>query len=232
MLAYLIFGIGRYNAIPADTRNVLIQSTTFLIAILTTWAICSFSADKTTAYLGLDKPVLKTMLWALLCTSPMLVGGLILLGLNEGITAKGVLFTSVWAGVFEELFFRAFITGLLVRLAKWHIVPAILISSLLFGWGHLYQAENLSQALIIFLATSGAGIGFAVFYKLWNWNIWFPMFMHIFMNLSFAITNMGSTVLLNNTGNTLRIISIITAISLTIILMYKRLLPDFNTGNS
>ncbi len=144
------------------------------------------------------------------------------------ITAKDILLTSVWAGVFEELVFRAFIVGLLVRLAGWHIVPATLISSLIFGWGHLYQADNATDAITIFFLTSIAGIGFVVFYRLWKWNIWFPMFMHIFMNLAFVITNMGTNVLLNNTGNVYRVMTIVLAIILTIILMYKKALPDFN----
>lgn len=230
LLAYIVFGVEKYSKIPADTRNILIQSLVFLISIITTWALCSFSMRKAARALGLNKPVLQTMLWALLCTSPMLLGGIITLGPNNSITIKDILFTSVWAGVFEELVFRAFITGLLVRIAGWHIIPAIFISSLLFGWGHIYQADNATQAITIFLITGSAGIGFAVFYKLWNWNIWFPMFMHIFMNLAFVFTNMGNTVLLNNQGNMYRIITIVTAIILTIALMRKKTLPDFNTA--
>lgn len=230
LLAYIVFGVEEYNKIPADTRNILIQSLIFLISIVTTWALCSFSMGKATIALGLNKPVVQTMLWALLCASPMLIGGIISLGLNNSIAIKDILFASVWAGVFEELVFRAFITGLLVRLAGWHIIPAILISSLIFGWGHIYQADSAAEAITIFLVTGSAGIGFAVFYWLWKWNIWFPMFMHIFMNLSFVITNMGTNVLLNNSGNIYRIITIVSAIILTIVLMRKRTLPDFNTG--
>jgi len=228
MLAYIVFGVEKYNTIPSDIRNILIQSQIFLISIITTWALCSFSVSKTATILGANKPYFQTALWALLCASPMLIGGSISLGLNHMITAKDILLTSVWAGVFEELVFRAFIVGLLVRLAGWHIVPATLISSLIFGWGHLYQADNATDAITIFFLTSIAGIGFVVFYRLWKWNIWFPMFMHIFMNLAFVITNMGTNVLLNNTGNVYRVMTIVLAIILTIILMYKKALPDFN----
>lgn len=228
MLAYIVFGVEKYNTIPSDIRNILIQSQIFLISIITTWALCSFSVSKTAAILGINKPFFQTALWALLCASPMLIGGSISLGLNNMITAKDILLTSVWAGVFEELVFRAFIVGLLVRLAGWHIVSATLISSLIFGWGHLYQADNATDAITIFFLTSIAGIGFVVFYRLWKWNIWFPMFMHIFMNLAFVITNMGTNVLLNNTGNIYRVMTIVLAIILTIILMYKKALPDFN----
>lgn len=230
LLAYIVFGVEEYSKIPADTRNILIQSLIFLIGIITTWALCSFSMDKATTALGINKPLIQTMLWALLCASPMLIGGIISLGLNNSIAVKDILFASVWAGVYEELVFRAFITGLLVRLAGWHIIPAILISSLIFGGGHIYQADNATEAITIFLITSSAGIGFAVFYWLWKWNIWFPMFMHIFMNLAFVITNMGTNVLLNNTGNTYRIITIVSAVILTVALIRKKALPDFNTG--
>lgn len=229
LLAYIVLGVEKYNTIQSDTRNILIQSLIFLISIITAWALSSFSVSKTASILGVNKPFFQTVFWALLCATPMLIGGIISLGFNYTITVKDILITSVWAGIFEELVFRAFIVGLLVRLAGWHIVLATLISSLIFGWGHIYQADNAVDAITIFLFTSGAGIGFVVFYRLWKWNIWFPMFMHIFMNLAFVITNMGTNVLLNNTGNAYRIITIVFAIILTIVLMYKKALPDFNT---
>jgi hypothetical protein len=73
----------------------------------------------------------------------------------------------------------------------------------------------------VFLVTSGAGIGFAIFYKMWGWNLWFPIFMHIFMNLSFVIFDLGDNVLLSGTANIFRGITILLAIIASIYINYR-----------
>ena len=78
------------------------------------------------------------------------------------------------------------------------------------------------SAVMVFMLTSLGGIGFALFYKFWNWNLWFPVFMHMFMNLSFVIFDMGNTALMNRNGNIFRAITLLLAIGATIYLSYRR----------
>lgn len=220
--AYMVLGKERYNALPGDVRNNLINITVMVLCVLVTLVLQSFSVRAAADILGFRSNMVKALAVALICTSPMLVGGYCYGGYNEDITFNSVLNAALLPGFFEEFLFRAFITGLLVRMAKWHFLPAAIISGALFAWGHLYQAHSMGDAVLIFLFASGAGIGFALFYKLWNWNIWFPIFMHQLMNLSFVLFNMGSTMLLNRTANIARGITIVLAVGFTIYEVYKR----------
>lgn len=221
LYAYAIFGAEQYNAVDANTRRWLIRISVLGTCILITAILTSFNIKKAMHLLGLDKNIVPALIAAIVCCIPMFAGGALYSAPNDHITASDIFNKAIWAGFNEELIFRGFIVGLLVRSAGWHIVPAIILSAVLFAWGHLYQADSPTQAVLVFFVVSGAGIGFAVFYKMWGWNLWFPLFMHILMNLSFVIYNMGDTVLLNKTANITRGITILLAILATIYVSYS-----------
>ncbi len=219
--AYLIFGLEEYNAIPEDTRIWLIQVSALLLSLIATLIITSFDVRKATGLLGLDRGIALPFLAAVLCTSPMFIGYALTAQLRAGTTLYDIFTTAIWPGFNEELVFRAFIMGILVREAKWHFIPAALISALLFAKGHLYQAHSIGEAVSIFFFVSGAGIGFSLFYMYWNWNIWFTIFLHFLMNLSFNLYDVGSTALLNRSANIYRGITILLGIICTVIVQVR-----------
>lgn len=221
LYAYVIFGIDKYRAMPVDTRQWLTTLSVLALCLLITAILSSFNIRKSVNLLGLDKNIPVALSAAVLCTIPMFAGGYLYAQPNQGFGLSSAIEMAIWPGFTEEMVFRGFITGLLVREARWHIVPAILISAVLFAWGHLHQADNINEAILVFFVTSGAGIGFAVFYKMWGWNLWFPMFMHIMMNLSFAMFHTGDNVLLDSKANIFRGITIVLAIIVSIFIMYR-----------
>jgi membrane protease YdiL (CAAX protease family) len=217
----MVFGIERYNEIPVNSRQWLISVSVAVLCSVVAIAISSFSVKKAVHALGLDRHILRAFLIALACTLPMYIGAAVYSTPNEGFGLSDAVQKAVWPGFNEELVFRGFIIGLLVRKAGWYFIPAVLLSAVAFAWGHLYQAADAGQAVLVFLVTSGAGIGFAVFYKMWGWNLWFPIFIHIFMNLSFAIFHTGDNVLLDKTSNIFRGITILLAIIATVYINYR-----------
>lgn len=219
--AYVIFGVKSYNEISVNSRQWIISVSVVVLCSVIAIAISSFSVKKAVQALGMDKHILLAFLIALACTLPMYIGAAIYSSPNEDFGWLAAMKKAVWPGFNEELIFRGFITGLLVRRAGWHFIPAVLLSAFIFAYGHLYQAADAGQAVLVFLVTSGVGIGFAIFYKMWNWNLWFPIFMHIFMNLSFAIFNTGDNVLLDKTSNIFRGITILLAIIASIYINYR-----------
>lgn len=221
LYAYVIFSAEQYNAIDADTRRWLIRISVLGTCMLITAILTSFNIKKAIRLIGLDKNILPALIAAAICCLPMFAGGVIFSAQNNDITGTDIFQKAIWAGFNEELIFRGFIVGLLVRSAGWQIVPALILSAGLFAWGHLYQADSAAQAVLVFFVVSGAGIGFAVFFKMWGWNLWFPLFMHILMNLSFVIYNMGDTVLLNKTANITRGITILLAVIASIYVSYS-----------
>lgn len=219
--AYLIFGLERYNNIPADDRRLMINISVLVTCVLIALAINSFKTGNTLTNLGLSKKPLTALLLATVCVAPMFIGGAVHSEIRQEAGINSATTVAIWPGFLEELIFRGFITGLLIRQCKWHVVPAILLSAFIFAWGHLYQADTLTGKLLVFLVTSGAGIGFSVFFIMWRWNLWFPIFMHILMNLSFAIFDLGDNVLLSGTANIYRGTTIALGIAASIYMMTK-----------
>jgi len=219
--AYLVFGVERYNTISVESRQWLISISVVALCALLALVISSFKVKDAVHALGLDRNVFTALAIAVLCTVPMYIGGWLYAQPNSDFGWSSAIQKAIWPGFTEELVFRGFVTGLLVRRAGWHFIPAVLLSAVAFAWGHLYQAADAGEAVMVFLVTSGAGIGFAIFYKMWGWNLWFPIFMHILMNLSFAIFDLGDNVLLSGTANIFRGITILLAILASIYINYR-----------
>lgn len=220
--AYVVFGLDAYRELPVAYRTMLINGTMLVLGLMMTWWFARRAKTTVADLLGLNRNVAKAFLVASLCTLPMFLGGWLTSVVNEDAGLAMAFAGAIWPGFFEELIYRAMIAGLLMRVAKWPFVPAVLVSAVLFGWVHLYQADDMVSAVMVFMLTSLGGIGFALFYKFWNWNLWFPVFMHMFMNLSFVIFDMGNTALMNRNGNIFRAITLLLAIGATIYLSYRR----------
>lgn len=219
--AYLVFGVERYNAISVEGRQWFISISVVVLCVLLALVISSFKVKDAVQALGLDRNVFSAIAIAVLCTAPMYIGGWVYAAHNSDFGWSSAIQKAMWPGFTEELVFRGFVTGLLVRRAGWHFIPAVLLSAVAFAWGHLYQAADAGEAVMVFLVTSGAGIGFAIFYKMWGWNLWFPIFMHIFMNLAFVVFHLGDNVLLSGTANIFRGITILLAIIASIYINYR-----------
>jgi membrane protease YdiL (CAAX protease family) len=116
---------------------------------------------------------------------------------------------SIYAGVFEETIFRAALFGVLFRYCRWGFVPAVLVSSVIFGLGHLYQRNDMMSALIAFGITSVPGTWFSWLYCQCGYRIWFPLWMHIFMNGAGKIFNMAGGAAGDVEGNIFKATSII-----------------------
>jgi membrane protease YdiL (CAAX protease family) len=220
--AYLVFGIDAYRELSVAYRTVLINGTMLLLGLAMTWWFSRAEKKSIGDLLGLNRSAGKACIVAVLCTMPMFLGGALTSSVNENASLFAAFAGAIWPGFFEELIYRAMITGLLIRVAKWAVTPAVLVSAILFGWVHLYQADDMMSAVMVFLLTSLGGIGFALFYKFWNWNLWFPIFMHMFMNLSFVLFEMGNTALMDRNGNIFRAITLLLAIGATIYISYRR----------
>ena len=213
--AYLIFGKDHYNRLYVWQQTILIQTLGLALCFFVVGALASFSFKRMKKMLGLDKGLIKPLIYVLIATLPSFVGYALLNGYSHA-TLFDIAWYSFWPGFNEEIVYRAFIVGILVRYAHWNFVLAALGSGFIFASVHLYQASDFFDGLKIFLLTSGAGIGFSFFYKFWNWNIWFTIFLHTLMNLAWILFVFQGTALMSGTENIFRFITIGLAIIFTI----------------
>ncbi|MGE9314412.1 lysostaphin resistance A-like protein [Niabella sp. CJ426] len=151
---------------------------------------------------------------------PMFVGGLLQSKLAADISIPNLIAKTIFAGLFEELYFRGFLFGQLFRKTRLGFLPAIILCSVIFAMGHLYQSQDPGVLLGVFLTTFMGSVLFAWLFVEWNYNLWIPVFMHTMMNLSWHLFAVSENALGTASFNIYRGITIALAIVLTI--MYKK----------
>jgi membrane protease YdiL (CAAX protease family) len=170
--------------------------------------------------LGLGGNVLRALLIAAIFSLPMFIGGLIFNRLNPHILIPNLIAKTICAAFFEELYFRGFLFGQVFKNTKAGFIPSILVCAVLFGLGHMYQSRDVSVLIGIFLTTFSGAIFFAWLFVEWNFNLWVPIFLHTFMNLSWGIFIVSDNALGTVNSNIFRGITIAVAIIVT--LLYKK----------
>lgn len=169
---------------------------------------------------GLNGNIFRGLLLGLVFALHMFVGGLVSFDINREIDIPNLLAGTILAGLFEEAYFRGFLFGLLFSHTRLGFIPSAMMGGLIFATGHLYQSSDFTTQLGVFAITFlGAGF-FAWLYVEWNYNLWVPIFLHTFMNLSWMTFSMSENAMGSLYANIFRAITIATAIITTIV--YKR----------
>lgn len=192
-------------------------------AILLTLAVFVFTAvvinpKEIFSFLGLNRNILKGFGIALICVLPIYFIFTIFGKFANDISLFRIYHKCIIAGFTEELVCRAFMFGLLFRYAKSGFFWAILLPALYFGSQHLYQGHDIISSLFAFGVTFIGALYFSWMYAEWNFNLWVPIGLHIFMNLAWFIFSMEGTE--NAAGglisNIARVISILLAVGITV----------------
>jgi membrane protease YdiL (CAAX protease family) len=85
---------------------------------------------------------------------------------------------SVTAGVCEEILYRGFLIWYLTQLVG--LVPAVILSSVFFGFAHLYQGrKGIAQ-------TGAVGLVFALLYVVTG-ALWVPMLLHTVVDINSGV---------------------------------------------
>lgn len=179
--------------------------------------------------LGLSTSFLKGMVFALFCTVPMFIGFSFLFTLNKELSINEFLISGIAAAFFEELYFRGFLFGFVFRFTRLGFFLSIVLGAILFAIIHLYQSQELITLVGIFLTTFIAAIIFAWVYVEWEFNIWVPIGLHFFMNLSWMLFSVSDNALGDIYSNSFRIISIILIFVFTIIYKKRNKQPFYIT---
>jgi len=90
---------------------------------------------------------------------------------------------AVIAPFVEELFFRATLVGITVRVGSAPFWPTTILAGLLFGAMHVpWNASLGSQHVGVFLVTTAGGVWFAWILRTYRWNLWTTIGLHAVMN--------------------------------------------------
>lgn len=173
--------------------------------------------------IGLKKSALQGFVYALICALPMLVYVMCVGKWNNTLSVWHLFNATLIGGLFEELFFRGLLFGQLFRYAKWGFIPAILIASVIFGLGHIYQGTDVTSSILAGVVTGLGGLLFGWIYVETNYNLWCSIFLHILMNFSWTAFSIADNGAIGNTGlNIARILTLIMAIFLIVVHKKKK----------
>lgn len=174
------------------------------------------NSSKILSKLGFNRSLWEGLMFALFCTLPMFIGFGIVYDLNRLLTVDRVLTSVICAAIFEEVYFRGFLFGQLHRYSKLRFFPAVIISAIVFGIGHLYQGTEVIELVGIFMITFLGALLFSWVYVEWNYNIYVPLCLHLLMNLSWETFAISLDALGPLYPNIIRAVTVILIISLTL----------------
>lgn len=169
---------------------------------------------------GLHKNFFFGIFAAFLFASPMLLGYGFLSNFEIDLSGRDFWFGCVFAALFEELYYRSFFFGELYKKTHLGFILSLTISALIFASLHLYQSTDPAVLTGIFITTFLGAALFSWLYVEWNFNLWIPIGLHFFMNLSWGLFSVSDNAFGDLTANLVRAITILFAIVGTII--YKR----------
>ncbi len=211
----LFLMIDGYAALPYIQKAVLVRGVWYMLfPLLLLGLFHGFSKMGKEA--GIATRARQGIGIGFLGAAPMLLGAAALAGFRIRLDPGSIFTGCVLAAVAEELLYRAFLFGQLFRHSRLGFFPAGLIGALIFGAGHLYQSQDPSTMAGIFLVTMMGGLWFSWLYVEWGYNLWVPISLHFFMNLSWNLFPVSENALGPLGPNIFRALTIILSIALTV----------------
>ena len=132
--------------------------------------------------LGLCASIPRALIFALIASSPMLLGFALTRSLTQHIQLRPLLFLTVLSPIVEEIEFRGFGVLQLKNRTGWPFWIVVWPSALLFGYGHVEQGGTLLESAGLFFLLAAGGVTFAWLAQRWQ-NLWVPVALHVSMNL-------------------------------------------------
>lgn len=181
-----------YRHYPFYVPEGIKTSLEIILCVLAT-AVAGKSFRRIPDELRLNRGFIRGVLFALIATAPMGIALATTHSLGK-IGWPAVAYLAFFAPFAEELLLRAYGFGQLHRRCGWPVWLAILITAVIFGWGHIEKGSNLAERAELFILLTSGGIFFAWFFYRWD-NIWFPFAMHALMNFYWEIFSVSRTAL-------------------------------------
>ena len=145
--------------------------------------------------LGFNGSLRQGFVFGLAATAPMFIGlGLTSSGVASTAFSAETLYLAGVSPLTEEVVYRGFACGLLFTRGRLPVWLAVTIPGLVFGWGHAEGVASAEQ-IGLFLYTGGAGIVLGWVYLRWLRNLWVPIAVHVFANLSWEVFDVADSAL-------------------------------------
>jgi membrane protease YdiL (CAAX protease family) len=115
----------------------------------------------------------------------------------------------------EEIEFRGLGVRNLQRGTGWPFWVIVWPQALLFGWGHVEQSQSIEDMVGLMLLTGSGAVVFAWLVYRWE-SLWFPIALHVCMNLWWEVFSVAKTALGGWFPFVLQTASILVAVGITL----------------
>ncbi len=205
-------------SLPVDLQYMIHPTIRMLLVVIGTVAVCKMSPADQRLTMGLKvgwSRAFNAFILGFICTLPMLLLGLF--SRSSSPSHYEVLYTAISPGLTEEIFYRAFMFGLLVQAARFRMWTAAIVTAVIFGLAHIDITPDEGQTILGQLNAWNAmialgGFMFAWIYYLSKWNLWIVIALHIGMNMWWDMFDLADTPLGGFGATLARIIPIALAV--------------------
>lgn len=196
-------------------RLGLVYSLEILVCIVAVMIMTSKNLIKAIGELGLLASLPKGFIFSVVVTLPLPFFYSISGSVSSEIDGMRLLFFSFLSPLEEEIVFRGFAFWMLYKYARLGFWGSVLVPSIMFGIVHLYQANEMIDALGIFGITTAGGIFFSWLLTRWK-NLWVPIFIHALMNGWWEVFQVDDTALGGYITTIARLIVVAISILITV----------------
>ncbi|MCK4662480.1 MAG: CPBP family intramembrane metalloprotease [Bacteroidales bacterium] len=164
-----------------------------------------------------------SFVFILIASIPIIIGLLFNLKDSLNLLSYNTIVTVFFAAIMNEFVSRAFLFGQLFRRGGWGFVQAAAIGPVFLGMKIISNTLDPLIISISFINVLLMGLFYAWLFIEWNNNIWIPMGLHIFINLSWLVFENGEKSCFGSTeGIIYRSITIFISIVITILMCVHR----------
>lgn len=164
------------------------------LCVLAVWVL-RWVAWKDILYeLGLANSPLPALFFALVASSPMLIGFVLTRSLTPHMEPRTIFFLTLISPIAEEIEFRGLGVRVLQRGTGWPFWILVWPQALIFGLGHIEQGQSPLEMAELMLLTGLGAVVFAWLVYRWQ-SLWFPIALHICMNLWWELFSVAKSAL-------------------------------------
>ena len=162
------------------------------VCLVAVWLMYRTGVRGVLRVLGLCASIPRAVVFALIASSPMLLGFALTRSLTPHLQLRPLLFLTVLSPIVEEIEFRGFGVLQLKSRTGWPFWIVVWPSALLSGYGHMEQGGTLLESAGLFFLITAGGVTFAWLAQRWQ-SLWVPIALHICMNLWWHLFSVART---------------------------------------
>lgn len=203
-------------------RSALISLVDAGVLFTLAWLAAWTHPGRIAAVTGLGASPVRPLAWAGVSFLPAVIVCALLVPVSAASGPADYGWLVVGGPVIEEIVYRGLAVGVLVRLAGWHWLPAVILPGIVFGLVHAGSGSDPMEIAGIVAITGLGGLLFGWLFVRWSFNVWPPILLHVGLNGLWTAFALGENAIGDLFANGVRFGTVILAVALTFVLAPKR----------